>query len=424
MELAHRVARSYPIPYLDRVTMPVRWANWLAQRGGRNEKLLAAPEEPGGLKTWRHEAHEPAPWMQFFYDWRFGDLFDTGQLDLLLTCGALRQAAYRPDGKVAWQYDDPDAGFLEIRLDSNFPIVDVDGDGLAEAILPRRVDGTLHLCVVEGATGRVKRSVPYPGMDQRPADLRGSITVVHAHTTMGHTPLACDLDGDGRDELIAGSTVLSSDGEILWVAPDLPAIVKDTHVDSPVVVDWRGDGNLSLFSSTGAYCFRDGALTWGIGETIDHGQAARVVRTRGSTERQIVLYDNYNRRYAADADRVYLLDQHGQVLWRRDFFGPHMQEGGFGFWSGDWDGDGLDEVLVNDLERVQVLKGATGETIGTLPGHLVWAHDLVGDARIDAVVVDKIEPGMRLLVLENSAPGGPEIARRATSPAVYNVTRY
>ncbi len=476
--LEFRVARTYEFPYVDRVTMPVETANWLARRGRGNRRLLAEPAVQG-LKTWDHQRHGPAPWMQFFYDWRFGDVFGIGELDLLLTCGALRQTAYKGSGEPVWSYEDPDAGYMDIRLDSNFPVLDLDGDGRLEALLPRKLGRSLHLCLVEAATGEVRHSIPYPGYESR-HDARSSVTVVDArgvgrptdvlvgwdyssvslldgdlnvlwhreigshphrrHQTMGHTPLAHDLDGDGRDEILAGSTLLSPDGEVLWVAPDLPALVRDGHCDSPHIVDWRGDGRAGIFMSTGAYCFEcrddtgsraaayDWQVAWGLEKEVAHGQAARVARLLpGVRGQQVVHYDNVNRRFQWRPDVIRALGLDGAVLWRREFYGPHMQEGGFGFWTGDWDGDGLDEVLVNDVQRVHVLRGSTGETLGTLPGHLVYAFDLVGDDRVEAIVVDELGPHQHLLVLENTTPHprkASTLQRRIGGPRFYNCTRY
>jgi len=177
--LNFRIARQYAIPYMDRVTMPEKWANWLAKRGDGNPRLLAEPAV-GGFKTWDHGKHGPAQWMEFFYDWRFADLFNTGTLDLRLTSGAIRQVAYRADGTEAWRYDDPAAGFMDIRMDSNFPVLDIDGDGRIEAILPRKVGSVLHLCIVDATTGALKRSTPFPEMREYPADLRCGILAVNA----------------------------------------------------------------------------------------------------------------------------------------------------------------------------------------------------------------------------------------------------
>jgi len=464
--------------------MPAKWATWLAKQGDGNPRLEAEPSS-NGFTTWDHAKHGIAPWMEFFYDWRFADLFNTGALDMLLTCGAYRQIAYSADGKEKWKYEDPDAGFLDIRLDSNFPVLDIDGDGKTEAVLPRKVNGVLQLCVIDTMTGITRHSTPFPDLKSHPNDLRVSVLAMNArgtptpheilvgidywvlylydsdlnliwerelhyhphrnkrHKMMGHTPLVKDIDRDGKDEIIAGSTVLGGDGRVRWVAPDLPAILRDGHVDCPVVLDWKGNGQPSIFFSTGAYNFeRKGEfgwnLAWGLAkksrfdlhpaQSIIHGQAARVARLLpGSGGQQVVLYDNVNRVFRDKPDRVIAIAEGGRVLWEREFFGPNMQEGGFGFWCGDWDGDGLDEVFVNDRDKVNILRGVNAEVMGTLPGHLVYVHDILGDNRAEAIIMDTIGPGQQLLICENNDPhprGEEPLKSRKVGPTLYNCTRY
>lgn len=463
------IALSYEVPFVDRVTMPARWARWLASCGTTpNPKLKDAPEIDGAI-TWEYETHGLLPWMQFFYDWRFADLTGAGKLDLILTGGAQRQIACRQDGSELWRYEEPSAGFMDIRLDTNFPITDIDADGVPELVCARKLGGALHLCVVNARTGEVNRSVPYPDLEHRPHDRRGSITVVNTsgreapsdilvgwdygsvalfdrelnltwkaylgkqdgrkHRTMGHTPYSADLDGDGRDEILAGSCLLDHDGSLLWVAPDLPALVKDGHADSVRIEALTAGERPNLLMSTGAYCFSAGGeLLWGR-DDLKHGQAQRVGKIRADVSgQQMVVYEAASRVDKGLPDKLIALDREGGPLWEYEVIGPEMQEGGFGFWLGDWDGDGLDEVFLNDLTQVNVIDGS-GALIDTIPGHAIYVFDLVGDRRAEAVVLTGIEPGMRLQIVTNDRPNAnPEtnqdVSRRAATPAMYNVTRY
>ncbi len=165
-----RIALSYEIPFIDSVTMPERWAKWLAAQGSApNTKLGQTPAVAGNI-TWRFADHGLLPWMQFFYDWRFADLTGDGKIDFLLTSSAQRQIAYRQDGTILWHYEDLDAGFMDIRLDTNFPVADLNGDGVAELVCARKVDGQLHLCIVNAAH---RRTAPeHPLSQSRPSPSR------------------------------------------------------------------------------------------------------------------------------------------------------------------------------------------------------------------------------------------------------------
>ncbi len=467
-----RVALTYRIPFISRVTMLPRFARWLASLSQPpNSRLLNEPEMNGAV-TWDYDRHGWIPWMEFFYDWRFGDITGDGRIDMILTCGSHLQVAYLHDGSVLWRYEDPKSTCLDIRMDSNFPIYDLDGDGRMELVGPRRIGGRLHLCLIDALTGETKKSVPYPDRDTMPKNAQGghfrsSVSIVNAlgranrrevlvgwdyrsvtlldadletlwkldlsrvggrrHTTMGHTPDVADIDGDGRDEVLAGSCLIDHDGTLSWVAPDLEALLRDGHADSVRIASL--DGEPRILMSTGAYCFsRQGELLWGI-DGLRHGQALRVGKIRDDLAcRQVVVYEGASRGDPRAKDRVLALDADGNLLWSFEVVQPDMQEGGFGFWLGDWNGDGLDEVFVNDREEVVVLDG-WGRTVDRIPGHLVYVFDLVGDRRSEAVVLTDIGPGMELRVMANDRPNpNPATSRvvrkRRTTKEMYNATRY
>ena len=469
-----KIKLSYEIPFVKRVTMPDHWARWLSQRGQTNTFLYDQPAIRGSI-TYDYDKHGLAPWMQFFYDWRFADLTGDGAIDYVLTGGARRQIAYRQNGSMLWSYDDDTPsvdggpGFLDIRLDSNFPIVDIDGDGVPEMVCARRYEGELSLCIVNARDGSLKRRIAFPALEHRPRDCRGSILVAnvqgkeypsdiivswdyayiaaysnklellwervldHAknrqHVTMGHTPNPGDIDGDGRDEIVAGSCLLNDDGTVLWIAPDLPALVADGHADSVQIVTLLEGETPNVIMSTGGYCFSAiGDLLWGRDE-LKHGQAQHVGKIREDIAgKQIVVYEGASRVIDGVPDHVLALTHEGELLWDFEVEQPDMQEGGFGFWLGDWNGDGLDEVFINDKEKVNILNG-NGHIIDTIPGHLIYVFDLVGDARAEAVVLTGIAPGMQMQVWTNDAINphsltNKHIARRVTTKAMYNCTRY
>ena len=467
-------AMVYEIPFIDRVTMPNK-ATWMWKNLGEPHPDMQVQKDRGGPLTWEYAKHGRLGWMQFFYDWRFADLDGDGKMDFILICGTERQIAYRHDGKILWKYEDPTGTLMDIRYDSNCPVYDIDNDGVPEFICPRRVSGVMHLCIVNAATGVIKKSIPFPfgseiPVNQKFGHLRCSITIVNTsgrprpqdillywdyrslslldenlnirwtrrleempkrkHQVFGHTPNAGDLNGDGYDEILASSVLFDRNGNVLWVAPDLPALLADGHADSVQIVKFLdNDKRLNMIMSTGAYCFdADGKLLFGY-DKLKHGQAQRTGKIRSDVPgKQMVVYEGASRVDAKLPDKVVALDNTGKLLWEREVVQPDMQEGGFGFWLGDWNGDGLDEIFVNDPEKVLVLDGY-GKLIDTIPDHLIYVFDLVGDSRAEAVTLDKIEPGMKLKIVTNDKPNpnpatNEIIERRQTTPAMYNCTRY
>lgn len=459
-----KIIHSYPIPFVEKITMPAHWARWLSGRGFKNPALFAEAEALDALTpvTWDFARHGKAPWMQFFYDWRFADLDGDGQMDFLLTGGAQYQIAYHQDGRRLWEFHDETAGFMDIRLDSNFPVAE-------NLVCARKVNGVLNLCLVDVRNGRLVKSILYPGMDLRPNDYRGSILFAdlsgtgsptdilvswdyhyiaaydrdlnflwqrelthecgRTHITMGHTPFTSDIDGDGCDEILAGSCLLDHDGKTLWVAPDLPALIRDKHADSVRIASLNDGEPLRLLMSTGGYCFSlEGDLLWRH-DKLKHGQAMHIGKIRADLPgKQVVIYEAASRIMAGALDKVIAFDKDGAFLWEYAIQQPDMQEGGFGFWLGDWNGDGLDEVFINDPENVNILNGH-GEVLETLPGHLIYVFDLLGDQRVEAITLDDIAPGMLLNIITNDLPNphpatNQEVKHRQATRSMFNSTRY
>jgi len=338
---------------------------------------------------------------------RLGDLDGDGRVDFLVARGALAQDAYTQDGRQLWGYEDRDATWADLRPDSNVPVWDLDGDGRTEVVVARRLDGALRLCVLDGATGEVERSIPYPRPDRRPPDQRGSIIVADLRgqgragdvvvswdygyvcalndrlellwerdAPIGHTPLAVDLDGDGRDELVAGQTLLSSDGTVRWTQ-DMAALGPDSHVDSPDAADLDGNpaNGLEIVSSTGAALLRpSGEIVWQHGPAIDHGQRAQIGDVLADVPgREIWVLDR-------TPAKVHALDVTGRI--RKTLLNSSW------FLLGDWDGDGRDDLFLRHGAPASEILNGGGRQLALLPDYYSEAvvADVLGDQRVEFIL--------------------------------------
>jgi hypothetical protein len=179
--------------------------------------------------------------------------------------------AYRLDGTVLWRWGEPGAGVAALHSDAPCQVYDWNRDGRQEVIVATHT----HVVVLAGATGAELWRFATPGHDAADclvfANLSGGErddillkTRYHriwAHTWDGlrlwditdpagmktaHQPFPLDLDGDGRDEIIAGYALLDQDGSLLWGLDGAALGLGKGHLDCVRILhhgvrpeDWR-----------------------------------------------------------------------------------------------------------------------------------------------------------------------------------------
>ena len=255
-------------------TSPAAKERFLARKAKRREdldKLRAANPRP---VVWKKLSTEG---FGVGRNLRFGDLNSDGRIDLLigqvvhhlpnyseLSC----MTAMTFDGERLWQVGEPDRWKDHLTNDVGFQIHDLDGDGRSEVVYCMNFE----LVVADGATGKTKYKAPTPATnrpnDRYPrilgdclffCDLRGTghprdiiikdryrqlwalndrLEILwQAACNTGHYPFACDVDGDGKDELAIGYSLFDDDGKRLWSLDDR----LGDHADGVAVVRFRED---------------------------------------------------------------------------------------------------------------------------------------------------------------------------------------
>ncbi len=196
---------------------------------------------------------------------RLGDINSDGRLEIVLLQPdsgfddryfphSVRCAtAFNLEGEMLWQVGEPDLENTP-SCEGELPaqIYDIDNDGNNELLYI--ADG--EFIVLDGMNGTEKKKYPLPSPDAHDAiiiaDIEGkgypqniilknrfhqiwamdaNFNVIWTYKgNIGHFPCPYDINGDGRDELICGYTVLSGDGEPMWTIPDSSGCARYTWV--------------------------------------------------------------------------------------------------------------------------------------------------------------------------------------------------
>jgi hypothetical protein len=289
------------------------------------------------------------------------------------------------DGRVLWRWGDPRVGRRGLHHDVACQIHDWDGDGRNEVVLC--LEG--FLVELDGATGAERRRLPIPPEATDClvfADLSGRgraadvlVKTRYSHIwamdyagnllwtvekpggcPTAHQPVPIDIDGDGRDEIMAGYATLNPDGQVRWAFGDGGRPALGGHLDccrvlrrGPSPKDWRlvltCCGAKKLVAIDGS-----GRLLWevpgGHFESIDVG---RIHPGRPGLQ---ILVDVVPPTAGRFIYPLWVLDEDGQLLGQitTDYARFHTLV--------DWNGDGYDEVVV---PHSRGLFDGQGKRIGT-----------------------------------------------------------
>lgn len=345
---------------------------------------------------------------------RVGDLDGDGGPDLLIvqdirgsrTISCL--TALTLQGGVIWQWGTPSRDHGEIYADLPVQVYDWDNDGANEVLFveqatyaelyepgnpiverAKRYEGSAHMVVLEGATGREKRrfAIPAPADDSFLfADLTGrgrrqdfvvkdrywnawgvsaeGETLWHWEGSTAHYPAIADVDGDGCDEVFFGFALLDQDGTPLFDHP-----TNGAHQDAVYIVQLADGGWRLMCGNHGIHCLTpDGAELWShpLAEA-QHVVAGHFRPDLGPVQFMVIDRGQPQANGRRAPATLYLYDLDGNEVWQR-----RQPEGG---WYAacveiDWSGHGEPrEVLVYSRgpgEPAAIYDGQ-GEVVAELP---------------------------------------------------------
>ena len=341
-------------------------------------------------------------------------------------------AAYRRDGKKLWSYSlgegvEPGVWY------SPYAVYDFDGDGRAEVALRicpdgKRDDrhrvstGSEYLVVLDGLTGREIARAPWIERTPRLGDLnrqnrhqigmayldgrtpaiivaRGTYRAMLAEAWQlhdgrltrlwrwdgdeenpvirsqgSHNMVACDADGDGRDEILLGGCMLDDNGTLLWSAGiGHPDKIYMTDIDPRRPgMEVLLCGEISNDEGRGVCCVdaATGRQVWNLGIPTPHvgdGMTADIDPKHPGLE----CFAKEDRK--AGSECRYLTTAQGKRLENRPI--PECRN-----WVW-WDGDLLRETI----RGTQVVKWPDRPVAEGIEGVILLIADLTGDWREEIV---------------------------------------
>lgn len=338
--------------------------------------------------------------------------------------------AYRLDGKMLWRRD---LGWAieEGIWYSPYVVYDLDGDGRAEVYTkggegdPRDARGLVNsgpewLLQIDGATGEVKRKLPWPDRSgyedynwasrhllgiayldgKRPHLIveRGTYSQIKVEAydpqlnlawrwNSGdekeryrgcgtHGMHAADVDGDGRDEIILGSAVLDDNGHGLWTRSMHNRVMAHPDVCYVGDIDPAHPG-LEIFYGfeTGqprdGVCLVDaktGGMLWSFDGPTSH------VHNQGMVADILGEYPGQEC-YAAEKDgsQYWLYSAKGERIGKDKIDGLSPR-------AAHWDADPQKEIVVD-----KVLRRYKGREYRKIEGDIVNIADCIGDWREEII---------------------------------------
>lgn len=312
---------------------------------------------------------------------KFGDLNGDSRTDLVVLARDFSAYAIDNSGRELWRWKAPDT-FIVQRSEFEAPgvIWDFDKDGKAELIHWRQIDDKEYLVMADGATGQIKKQIPWP---TKPlphvynnfrlaiaklttgapnelvvfTDMGGTINInaydanlqpLWQHTEekkkdhLGHYIYPVDLNNDGVDEVLVGSLLLDAKGKQVWNRFDLLFDNHD-HADSYKFGDVNGDGKTDIVtanSETGVFIYEamTGKIIWQ--QVAEHSQQIQVGNfLKGYTNPQVVVGGRtYGNRQANESylnSQLYWFDNKGNMLFK---WPGNPLNGNPDFVKGKWDG--------------------------------------------------------------------------------------
>jgi len=394
---------------------------------------------------------------------RFGDLDGDGKIDVLIPqqkrhgpgdghseVGCLTAMTF--DGERLWQNGTADSWNHLLTNDVAVQVHDIDGDGKREVVYCR----DFEIVIADGATGETRRKVPTPETPREPdplkrgpprfrrilgdsmafADLRGTghrrdIILKDRYRNIwafddqlqqlwtlklntGHYPFPHDVDGDGRDEIAVGYSLVSPDGKVIF---SNEKSLQD-HADGVAIVALKEGSDKRLLTAASDEGFFITDMTGNIlkHHQIGHVQTLSVANYRPDLPGLEVATSNF----WGNQGILHFFDADGNL-----YNDIEPAQHGTPMLPVNWTGDGVEFWALSPHPTYGGLYDGWGKRVVRFPtdGHpdmCTAVLDLTGDARDEIVVWD---PWEIWVYTQSDAPKSGKLYKPQRS-STYNDSNY
>ncbi|MBN2375122.1 MAG: hypothetical protein JXD22_01880 [Sedimentisphaerales bacterium] len=283
--------------------------------------------------------------------------------DIHYTCSVV---AHRLDGSIIWKWGNPEIGRASLHHDVACQIYDWNGDGKNEVI----VAADKYLIEIDGTTGKEKHrfAIPPESSDcivlcnlsgnKFPSDIlvKTRYTQIWAYNYSGkqlwtaknpggcktaHQPRPIDIDGDGKDEIMAGYALLNPDGSMQWPLEDNKHY--GGHLDCARI--FQKDADPSKFSMILTFCGGNriakingqGKMLWTV--TGRHFESVNIGKLRKDLPGKQIVVD-IDHEQSKGKGPLWILDENGKFL--AEINTPSSRH----HLLIDWFGQGLESIII------------------------------------------------------------------------------
>ncbi|WP_394185454.1 choice-of-anchor A family protein [Pseudoalteromonas tetraodonis] len=306
------------------------------------------------------------------------------------------------DGSELWDYSQG-----AIMSDASYSVAaaDFDGNGIVEIVASSRFEDFVSIIDNKGVTKKQIAKVNSgwkTASDIAIADIDndGSLEFTLGDAIYNYdtgslfnvdwspTYTIFDSNNDGVQEILSRGQLLDQNGAMLWSysgqsAAWFSSIADIDNDGQPEVVLSIPSGSSTPENSRIVALEANGNVKWEVNTESNSGGGAQAISNFLGANNIGIVHAGYS--------AVTMYDESGQLIWALQ--NDDEWSGKVGVSAYDFNGDGIDEVIVQDHYKVRVLNGVNGEVLSTVANSsgTLWEYpivvDLEGDDNAELITV-------------------------------------